>query len=184
MSKSRPISMILLALFLLPNACAPATPEISEAELQQTVEVVVALTALAQNATAPASTVTPQPPTITPEPTASVAVVFTPGGLFSDAKRAEFHARIINPFIDYYADLHASGDIGRLVSINVQTMDTPDYPYGIDAIFEGGGYIGFLITETAGVVDLWLPDCMGPCPFSEDFKGSYPDLVATVEATY
>ncbi len=189
MSKLRRILFTLLALSFILAACAPADPAPSDEELQQTIEVVVALTQLAQNVATEAPTQTPAAtdaaPTSTVAPVAgsSVVVVFTPGGLFDDAKRAEFHARLLDPFIQYYADLSASGDHPALVSINVQTFDDPDYPYSADAIFDGGGYIGFLITETDGLITLWVPECMGgACPLSDTFRDAFPDIAATADS--
>lgn len=194
MSKSRSFFVSSIALALILSACAPSPAEPSAEELQQTIEVAVALTALAHTAAVSPSaepspaTDTPEaptaaPPSATPEATSSVVVIFTPGGLFDEAKRAEFYARLLNPFIDYYAERTVGDNHPRLVSINVQTFDSPEYPYGVDAIFEEGVYIGFLVTETGGVVNLWVPDCMnGPCPLSQDFINNYPDVAATVQA--
>ena len=206
MSTKRPFLIIALALTLILSACAPAAPSYSDAEIQQTVEIVVALTALALNATdtaaappptsppstSPPSTSPPStspPPTPTPPPptnppaAATVVVIFTPGGLFDDAKRAEFYARIINPYIDYYAELAQSQNYPNLVSINIQTFDTPGYPYGADAIFDNQGYEGWLIAETGGVVDVWIPECInGPCPLTQDFIDAYPEIAATSQA--
>ena len=66
---------------------------------------------------------------------------------------------------------------------HIQTFDTPGYPYGADAIFDNGGYEGWLIGETAGVVNYWIPECMdSPCPLSPDFVSAFPDIAATVGA--
>lgn len=113
-----------------------------------------------------------------------MVVVFIPGGLFDAAKRAEFYARIINPYIDYNREQTTMyPELASLVSIAIETFDTPGYPYGAEAIFDNGGYAGWLISETGGVVDLWVPDCMdGPCPLSPEFISNYPDIAATVQA--
>jgi hypothetical protein len=194
MSKIHMKLLTLLALVFLINACAPAEPEYSAAELQLTINAAVSLTSAAQTAAAPAATALPPTATLpaptdaptntaSPLPTSSVAVVFTPGGLFDAAKRAEFYARIINPYIAYYANLAATEGYPALVSINIQTFDLADYPYGADAIFSNEGYEGWLIAETGGVVNYWIPECInGPCPLSADFVTNFPDIAATVGA--
>jgi hypothetical protein len=112
-----------------------------------------------------------------------VVVIFTPGGLFNEAKRAEFYARIINPYIDYYAELAQNENYPNLVSLNIQTYELEDYPFGADAIFDNEGYEGWLIAETDGLVNVWAPDCMnGPCPLSQEYINNYPDTAATVQA--
>ena len=194
MSRMRPILIVMFTFALVLSACAPPAP--SPEELQQTIDVAVGLTALAQTGAAPtaslpppADTNTPLPPTEaptdTPAPsaTSSVAVVFTPGGLFDEAKRAEFYARIINPYIAYHAPLSATEGYPNLVSINIQTFDLADYPYGADAIFDNGGYEGWLIGESGGVVNYWIPECMdSPCPLSPAFATAFPEIAATVGA--
>lgn len=194
MPRIRPLFIIIFTLVITLNACAPPTP--SPEELQQTIDVAVGLTALAQTDAAPTQTAPPpmdtntplpptEAPTESPAPTAtsSVAVVFTPGGLFDEAKRAEFYARIINPYIAYYAHLSATEGYPNLVSINIQTFDLADYPFGADAIFDNGGYEGWLIGETGGVVNYWIPECMdSPCPLSPAFATAFPDIAATVGA--
>lgn len=195
MPRKRAILLLTLTLLIILSACAPGAPQPSDAEIQQTVEIVVALTALAQNAAdtaaAPTATLAPSavPPSDTPLPSDTpeagpeVVVIFTPGGLFDAAKRAEFYARIINPYIDYYAELAQTEGYPHLVSLNVQTFDTPGFPYGIDAIFDNEGYEGWLVTESSGVVDYWVPECInGPCPLSQDFIDAYPDIAATSQA--
>ncbi len=193
--------LFALTFAIILSACAPQAPQLSQQEIQQTIEIVVALTSLAQDAAQPqaptvaaptsvpptASAPTSPPPTLAPTnppPAPSVAVVFIPGGLFDAAKRAEFVARIIDPYIDYNNDVsYANPGLPTLVSITIETYDNPGYPYGANAVYDNGGYEGWLIAETGGVVDLWIPDCMGgPCALSPHFILNYPDIAATVQA--
>ncbi len=201
MTRSRIILVFALSLATILSACVPPAPQPSQQEIQQTIEIVVALTALAQNAAqeqaptaaapseippsaAPPTSPPPAPATATLEPAPSVVVVFMPGGLFDAAKRAEFTARIINPYIDYNNEEAALyPELASLVSITIETYNTEGYPYGANAIYDNGGYEGWLISETAGVVDLWIPDCMnGPCQLSPAFSINHPDIAATVQA--
>ncbi len=196
MPRSRSILIFTLSLVIILSACAPPAPQPSQQEIQQTIEIVVALTSLADNAaqesppteaapsTAAPTSPPPSPEIATLEPPSSVVVVFMPGGLFDAAKRAEFYERIINPYMDYNNEQAALyPELASLVTITIETFDTPGYPYGAEAIYDNGGYEGWLISETAGLVDLWIPDCMnGPCPLSEEFISNYPNISATIQA--
>jgi hypothetical protein len=142
-------------------------------------------------AAAPADTAAPPAtaePSVAPSaaPSAEAAptlelpeVVFTPGGLFSDADRDLIMAKVIGPFIHYYGDLE---EHPQLLTVHVQPYDDdPAWPYTADAIFAGGGYTGWLLPATAGELDWWVPDCMGPCTLSDSFRAAYPEIVAILE---
>lgn len=172
----------LLALIL--SACAPS---LTRQDLQGTIEISIALTALAQTAAAPAAT-TAAPVIATVEPTTEPPVPVATGAttgpevvyldVYGDAQ-AQIRGRVVEPFILYY---RTTPDYPRIVSITIETVpDVADYPYKAEAIFEGGGNAGWLIRVTGGVVDWWLPECMGPCPFSDEFRAAYPEIVAILE---
>ena len=180
-------SFLLISLFL--GACAPA---VSDADLQSTIAVSIALTALSQTAAAPAAATEPPAPTteattgatVSP-PTAEAAgpeVVFLAEGTFSAEQKAQIMSRFVEPFILYY---RTAPDHPVIVSIAIEpvetTIYTPDCHYSAQAIFEGGVNAGQLICETDGLVDWWFPDCMEPCPFSDEFRATYPEIVAIVE---
>ena len=131
------------------------------------------------------------PPTSTAAPLATEAgaedeisldlpqVVFTPGGLFTDADRDLIRARVIGPFIHYHADLD---DSAQMLTVHVQPFeDDPRWLYQAEAIFAGGGYIGWMLPASDGELDWWLPDCMGPCELSDSFRAAYPEIVAILE---
>ncbi len=106
-------------------------------------------------------------------------VVFTPGGLFADAERELIMARVVGPFIHYHADLE---DSAQMLTVHVQPFeDDPSWLYKAEAIFAGGGYIGWLLPASDGDLDWWLPDCMGPCELSDSFRAAYPEIVAILE---
>ena len=164
---------------LLFGACAPA---LSQQDLQGTLQIMMALTALAQQTQAPpAATDTPAvataEPTLAPSETpAGPQVVFIDIG--GDAE-AQLRAKVVEPFIMYYRDLPESP---RLVSMTLEIVpDVPGYPYKAEAIFEGGITSGFLIGVQGGLVDWWLPECMTSCGFSDSFRTTYPEIVGTME---
>lgn len=182
----RPIFAILLLISLFLGACAPA---VSDADLQATIAISIALTALSQTATAPAAT-TEAPAEATteatlPPPTEAAAgpeVVFLAEGTFSAEEKTQIMSRFVEPFILYH---RTAPDYPVIVSIAIEpvepTIYTPDCLYSAQAIFEGGMTAGQLICMTGGLVDWWFPDCMGPCPFSDEFRAAYPEIVAIVE---
>jgi hypothetical protein len=158
--------------------------------MQSTVEIAIALTALAQTAAAPAATTAaPEAATVEPttEPPAPVAtetpvgpeVVFLAEGSFSADEKSQIMTRVVNPFILYYSEL---ADHPPLLTLTIEKYDgLAGYPYQAEAIFETGINIGWLIPATGGTVDWWIPECMGPCPLSDNFRATYPEIVAILE---
>lgn len=125
-------------------------------------------------AVSPVISVTPTPTSVSKSH--SAVVVFEPplSGEFSD--KAEIQSKIINPFLDYYADENGEGYLVSLaISQNTQASKTT-YPYQATAIFKNGGNSGFVIPKTNGVINYWVPECM-KCTFSASFKTKYPDIV-------
>lgn len=102
-------------------------------------------------------------------------VVFEAAGSFTQSEKDLITQKVIKPFIDYNQDLEDQAD---LVSITINHSDTPGFPYSVNAIFANGGTSGFLVSGSGGDIDWWLPDCMGECPFTPEFKAKYPELVS------
>ena len=63
------------------------------------------------------------------------------------------------------------------VKVNTNASKTT-YPYLANAIFKSGVTNGFTIAKNGGVIDWWVPECMGPCPFSATFRSRYPEIVS------
>ena len=113
-------------------------------------------------------------PTKTMEHTA--VVVFEPplGQEFAD--KNDIQKKIIDPFLDYYADENGEGYLVSLaISQNAQASKTT-YPYLATAIFKNGGNSGFVIGKTDGNIQYWVPECM-KCTFSASFNAKYPEIV-------
>ncbi len=173
----------IVALLLLLSACASGPSEEQQATLVA-VAVEAELTRAAE-ALAPSSTPAPVdevPPSDTPAPAAAAptpVVVYIAAGSFSDEEKSNLQARVIDPYIDYHAGLP---DHPPLVSLSLEKSDSlPDFPYSANAIFEEGITAGFLIHATAGVLDWWVPECLGPCPVSDEFRAKYPEIMAILE---
>ncbi len=115
--------------------------------------------------------------TVTPTPQEPV-VVFEAAGSFSQSEKDLIKQKVINPFIDYNQDLV---DQASIVSITISHSSTPGFPYSVSAVFANGGTSGFLVSGSGGDIDWWLPDCMGPCPFTQSFKDKYPEIVSQLE---
>ncbi len=119
-------------------------------------------------------------PTSTPKAGHTAVVVFEPplGGEFAD--KAAIQTKIVNPFLDYYADENGEGFLVSLsIAKNLQESKTA-YPYTANAIFKNGGNSGFTIAKTDGIIPWWAPDCM-KCTFSAEFKTKYPEIVKLYE---
>lgn len=107
----------------------------------------------------------------------TVVVVYTPGGLFSEAEKSEIDAKFVNPFIDW------SNDIEQYpVSVEIEKPAAPvaGYRYEFTYINQGGGNGGFLFgTQTP--LEWWIPTCMGGCNLSAEFIAKYPEIAAQVD---
>lgn len=105
-----------------------------------------------------------------------VVVYGRPGLLNNDAAgRAEkknLEAKFVQPFVDYHTAAKPA-----LVSLYITVPVSLGEPYGVDAIYEGGGSSGFLFGERGGNYDYWMPTCMGECPFTPEFAKKYPQIV-------
>ncbi len=130
--------------------------------------------------TPPPAPVSPSPTTAAASPTAGhpqAVVVFEAEGSISQTDKDQLKARVVEPNLDYFLNLE-SGDyvVSMTVSPNTQASKTT-YPYAARVIFKNGAYNSFSISKTKGAIDWWLPECMGPCPFSASFKAKYPEIV-------
>ncbi len=178
-------AIFALVSILLLGACAPA---LSQQDIQGTVQIMLALTALAEQTQQPAAatqTLAPAPPeAATSEPTLEPATETPPEAVvvFQDifgGAEAQIRTRIVEPFVLYYRD---QPDYPALLTITISIVpDVPGYPYKAEAIFETGITSGFLIGVQDGLVDWWLPECMYSCGFSDSFRAAYPEIVAIME---
>ena len=121
-----------------------------------------------------------------PEPTATpvankATVVYEAEGSFSIPEKAELQKKVIDPFVDYYAMENTGQTLLTLtISKNLQaSRDT--YPYQAQAIFQGGGNMGFLIMKVGAGVDWWFPECMMGCNLSAAYKAKYPEIAVKVQ---
>lgn len=117
----------------------------------------------------------------TPTPSSSVAVsnatvIFESEASFSAGEKDHIKSKIIDPFLMYYADQYGADHVKTLtISVNDQPSKT-EFPYLAKYIFEDGVNGGFVISKTQGNIDWWIPECMGPCPFSDNFRNKYPEI--------
>lgn len=116
----------------------------------------------------------PFPPPTTPSQTP--VVVWSPSGAIPQADKDQIQARIIDPFIDYYAEQSQGQLLTLTVSVNTQPSNTT-YPYLVQAIFDTGTNQGFTIERSSGQLQWWHPDCLGGCEFSAEFEATYPQVV-------
>ncbi|MCW5878852.1 MAG: hypothetical protein KIS80_08310 [Anaerolineales bacterium] len=176
MKTATKLALILMVAALL-EACAGA-PADTDSQIATLVAAELEAGAAASDTPAASATIEAASPT-TEAASDGPEVVFVPGGLFEAAERELFMQRIGNPFIDYHADL--AGHPPLLTMTVRHYSEDPAFIYTIEAIFETGVYTGWLAPGSGGNPDWWLPDCMGPCPLSDAFRGAYPEIVGTLE---
>lgn len=114
-------------------------------------------------------------PTITKENEAPV-VVFEAEGAFPSGVVSQIRSKVVEPFIDFKKD----NQPGELVSVQVSLNPHPsknEFPYLLNAIYKNGGNEGFVIRQTNGVIDWYIPECLNGCQFSEEFSTKYPEIV-------
>ncbi|MBU2052026.1 hypothetical protein KKH13_02355 [Patescibacteria group bacterium] len=107
-------------------------------------------------------------------------VVFEPPLSSNDytTQRVEIQKKIINPIIDYYKYFENS----YLVSLTIQLQNNESlkgqYPYNLSGIRSDGGTHNEALIQDSGLLSWWIPTCMGPCDYSEEFKQKYPQIVS------
>lgn len=108
-------------------------------------------------------------------------VIFEAEGSFTIAEKDELKKKVINPFVDYY-EMENTGQVLLTLTIskNNQASKTT-YPYQGQAIFQGGGNMGFLIMKVGSGVDWWFPECLMGCNLSSAYKLKYPEIAAKVQ---
>lgn len=132
--------------------------------------------------TTPTGITTTPSPSVSPTPTATSKpiVVFEAEGSFSQTEKNELYAKVINPYIDYYAELPEEILLTITISKNLQA-NKDVYPYSVKTIFKNGGNAGFMVMKDGTAIAWWLPDCMDSCNLSAAFKAKYPEIDAKVE---
>jgi len=126
---------------------------------------------------------TPSPlplPSSSPPATSKVVVVFEAEGSFSQTEKDEIKSKIINPYIDYYAEIPDQTLLTVTIAKN-SLASKETYPYSAKTIFKSGGNSGFLIMKQGTGVAWWVPECMNGCNLSTAFKEKYPEIAALVQ---
>ncbi len=120
---------------------------------------------------------------VNPTPTQranKATVVYEAEGSFSAAEKSELKTKVIDSFLDYYTTESDQVLLTLTISKNNQaSKDT--YPYQAQAIFEGGGNMGFLIMKSGTGVDWWYPECLNGCNLSATYKAKYPEIASKVQ---
>ena len=100
-------------------------------------------------------------------------VIFSPGGLFTEAEKTEITNKMIAPYKAWHRD---QGD--SLVSIHVQQHFATPGQYVVNVIYQNEVYEGFLYgTIDAATQAWWFPECLDACEFSDTFRAAYPEVV-------
>lgn len=117
-------------------------------------------------------------PTASPAPV-NATVIFEAEGTFTVAEKTELQKKVISPFLDYYTT--ESNQVLLTLTISKNDKASKDqYPYQAQAIFQGGGNMGFLILKVGTGVDWWIPECLAACNLSAAYKAKYPEIASRV----
>lgn len=110
----------------------------------------------------------------TPEPELNLpVVVYEREGLLTDEMRQEVEKKIIDPYFDY----HNADELDFIVMLIEVLPESDNYLYTVKAISKDGIYHGFLHGTRGEALDYYVPECMGACPFSDEYKQKYPHVV-------
>jgi len=130
----------------------------------------------------PVASPTPMPTSVvSPSPTPNKAtLIFEAEGSFTQAEKDELTKKVINPLLDYYST--ESDQVLLTLTISKNDKASKDqYPYQGQAIFQGGGNMGFLIMKVGTGVDWWYPECMNGCNLSASYIAKYPEIASKVQ---
>jgi hypothetical protein len=120
-------------------------------------------------------------PPVSPTPATNKAtVVYEAEGSFTQAEKTELKKKVIDPFLDYYTTESDQVLLTLTISKNIQASKD-QYPYQGQAIFQGGGNMGFLVMKLGTGVDWWYPECMNGCNLSAAYKLKYPEIASKVQ---
>jgi hypothetical protein len=115
------------------------------------------------------------------------AVIFVPGGLFTETERGLLRAKLVIPYFDYYNDPE-HGQQTEIVSMTVSKNEEDTY-YEVSVVrkdtYPGGGYgyNGFLFGSTGDPFDYWVPECLDvECEFSSNYTDLHPGVVEQYES--
>lgn len=102
------------------------------------------------------------------------------GGAVSESDKNQLIQKVVNPLIDYYRE---AGQ-GKLVLVNISLNTKPnnvDYPFVTEAEFDNGVKNSFVVERKSGDLSWWIPQCMGPCLLTDDFRAKYPEIIKILE---
>lgn len=95
-----------------------------------------------------------------------------------DVQRTEVQQKVVDPFVEFYK---AYGD-NYLVSLSIQLQVNEalknQYPYNLHGIMNNGATHAEALMQSDGKLSWWIPTCMGPCKYSEEFEQKYPQIVS------
>jgi hypothetical protein len=115
------------------------------------------------------------------------AVIFIPGGLFTDTERDLLREKLVKPYFDYYNDEEHAPDT-EVISMVVEKDEDETY-YKVDIVvkttYDGTsyGHRGFLFGSTENPFDYWVPECIDTeCEFSNSYHNLHPEVVDQYES--
>lgn len=142
-------------------------------EMAQSTTTVTPTSAMQQNEVIP----TVVPSVVIPTINEATVVIIESEGSLSQQDISELRARVINPYVDYFKEIHTEDQLATFkVIVNTQASKAT-YPYLADAITKKGVNEGFVIEKADGHIKWWVPECMNGCNFSDSFKAKYPEVI-------
>lgn len=93
-------------------------------------------------------------------------------------QRAEIQQKIVNPFVDYYQHFGENYLVSLIIEQQNNESLKNQYPYNLSGIMSNSATHNEALMQDSGVLSWWVPTCMGPCDYSEEFKQKYPQIVS------
>jgi hypothetical protein len=123
----------------------------------------------------------PSPITKSPEKTTTPKIsIEDAGGAIAESEKTQIIQKVINPFLDYYRDAGQGKIISLIISLNTKPNNVT-YPFLAEGVIDSGAKMSFVIERKGIDLSWWVPECMGPCLLTDEFRGKYPEIMKKLE---
>lgn len=118
-----------------------------------------------------------QNPTVQAVETSNVSITFAPESAFKEQDKLGITKRIVEPYQLYQRELNGTQELQTIEISQNNQASAKDFPFLFSAKFDGGVNESFVIGRQGDSFNWYVPECLGGCPFSDNFKAKYPEIV-------
>jgi hypothetical protein len=104
-------------------------------------------------------------------------ISFEPDSAFTTQDKEGILNRIVEPYVLYQTEIQGTQKLDSIVVSQNTQASAKDYPFLFSATFDGGVSESFVIAREGQTFQWFVPECLGACPFSENFKKKYPEII-------